>query len=53
MDELFTAMVAANGINPSFLGESHRLKPVLRELYAKDNVHPMTDVFRTDPLTGN
>jgi hypothetical protein len=53
MDELFTAMVAASGINPSFLGERHRLKPALRELYAKDNVHPMTDVFRTDPLTGN
>ena len=53
MDELFTAMVAASGINPSFLGERHRLKPALRELYAKDNVHPMANVFRTGPSAGN
>jgi hypothetical protein len=49
IDELFTAMVAAASINPTFLGERHRLKPTLREWYAKDNVHPMASVFRTDP----
>jgi hypothetical protein len=49
IDELFTAMVAAASINPTFLGERHRLKPTLREWYAKDNVHPMAGVFRTDP----
>ena len=49
VDELFTAMVAATNINPTFLGERHRLKPALREWYTKDNVHPMARVFRTDP----
>jgi len=49
IDELFTAMVAAASINPTFLGERHGLKPTLREWYAKDNVHPMASVFRTDP----
>jgi hypothetical protein len=53
IDELFTAMVAAANINPTFLGERHRLKPALREWYAKDNVHPMADVFRTDPPAEN
>jgi hypothetical protein len=53
IDELVTAMVAASGINPSFLGERHRLKSDLREWYAKDNVHPMADVFRTDPPARN
>jgi hypothetical protein len=53
IDELFTAMVAASGINPGFLGERHRLKLALREWYAKDNLHPMADVFRTDPPPGN
>jgi hypothetical protein len=48
IDELFTAMVAAASINPAFLGERHRLKPALRKWYAKDNIHPMADVFRTD-----
>jgi hypothetical protein len=45
IDELFTAMVAATRINPNFLGERHRLKPAMREWYAKDNVHPMANVF--------
>ena len=49
IDELFTAMVAAASINPSFLGERYRLSPDLRKLYAKNNVHPMADLFRTDP----
>jgi hypothetical protein len=52
IDELFTAMVAAASINPTFLGERHRLNPALREWYAKDNGHPMADVFRTDPPAG-
>jgi hypothetical protein len=51
-DALFTAMVAASRINPTFLGERHRLKPPLREWYAKDNVHPMADAFRADPPAG-
>jgi hypothetical protein len=33
--------VAAANINPTFLGERHRLKPALREWYTKDNVHLM------------
>jgi hypothetical protein len=49
IDELFTAMVASASINPTFLGERHRLKPALREWYAEANFHPMADVFRTDP----
>jgi len=49
IDALFAAMVAASRINPTFLGERHRLKPALRQWYAKDNVHPMANVFRTDP----
>jgi len=52
IDELFTAMVAASKINPTFLGVRHRLKPALREWYAKDNFHPMPDVFPTDPPPG-
>jgi len=50
IDGLFTAMVAAANINPTFLGERHRLKPALREWYAKDNVHPMANLFSPDPL---
>jgi hypothetical protein len=53
IDELFTVMVAATNINPTFLGERHRLKPDLRAWYAKDNLHPMADVFRTDPPAGH
>jgi hypothetical protein len=49
VDELFTAMVAAANINPTFLGERHRLKPAFREWYTKDNVHPMANLFRIDP----
>jgi hypothetical protein len=49
IDELFTAMVAASGISPSFLGEKHRLKVDFREWYAKENLHPMAEVFRTEP----
>jgi hypothetical protein len=49
VDELFTAMVAAANINPTFLGERHRLKPALREWYTKDNVHLMDNLFRIDP----
>jgi hypothetical protein len=49
IDELFTAMVTAARINPTFVGERHRLKPAMREWYAKDNVHSMADVFRIDP----
>jgi hypothetical protein len=52
IDELFTAMVTASRINPTFLGERHRLKPAMREWYAKDNLHPMSNVFRTDPPAG-
>jgi hypothetical protein len=53
IDALFTAMVTAASINPTFLGERHRLKPDMREWYAKDNIHPMADVFRDDPQTRN
>ena len=53
IDELFTAMVAAARINPTFLGERHRLRTAMREWYAKDNVHPMANVFRTYPPAGN
>jgi hypothetical protein len=53
VDELFTAMVAAAGINPTFLGERHRLKPAMHEWYAKGNVHAMANVFRIDPPAGN
>ncbi len=53
IDELFTVMVAATNLNSTFLGERHRLKPDLRAWYAKDNLHPMADVFRTDPPAGN
>ena len=49
IDELFTAMVSAASINPTFLGERHRLKPTLREWYGKNNVYQMASVFRTDP----
>jgi hypothetical protein len=49
MDELFTEMVTASNLNPTFLGERHRLKPAMREWYARDNDHPMADVFRIDP----
>jgi hypothetical protein len=49
IDELFTAMVAAANINPTFLGERHRLKPAFPEWYTKDNVHPMANLFRIDP----
>jgi len=45
--------VTAASINPTFLGERHRLKPDMREWYAKDNIHPMADVFRDDPQTRN
>jgi hypothetical protein len=38
VDELFTEMVTACRINPTFLGERHRLKPDMREWYAKDNL---------------
>jgi hypothetical protein len=44
IDELFTVMVTASRIHPAFLGVRHRLRPPLREWYAKDNLHPMTDV---------
>jgi hypothetical protein len=53
IDELFTAMVNASRLSPAFLGVRHRLKPALREWYAKDNFHPMEDMFRTDPPAGN
>jgi len=53
IDALFTAMVTAASIHPTFLGERHRLKPDMREWYAKDNIHPMADVFRDDPQTRN
>jgi hypothetical protein len=53
VDELFTAMVAAAGINPTFLGERHRLKPAMHEWYAEGNVHAMANVFRIDPPAGN
>jgi hypothetical protein len=53
IDELFTAMVTASSLSPAFLGVRHRLKPALREWYAKDNLHPMADMFRTDPPAGN
>jgi len=53
IDALFTAMVTAASINPTFLGERHRLKPDMREWYANDNIHPMADVFRDDPQTRN
>jgi hypothetical protein len=53
IDELFAAMVAAARINPTFLGERHRLKPAMREWYAKDNDHSMGDVFRIDPPARN
>ena len=53
IDELFTAMVTASRLSPAFLGVRHRLKPALREWYAKDNFHPMEDMFRTDPPAGN
>jgi hypothetical protein len=53
IDELFTEMVIASRISSTFLGERHRLKPDMREWYAKDNLHPMTDVFRSDPPAGN
>ena len=49
VDELFTEMVAAAHINPTFLGERYRLNPSLRKWYAKDNDHPMAEVFRSDP----
>ena len=52
VDELFTAMMAAAGINPAFLGERYRLKPAMREWYAKSNVHAMVNVFRIDPQPG-
>jgi hypothetical protein len=53
VDELFTAMMAAAGIKPTFLGERHRLKPAMREWYAKSNVHAMANVFRIDPPARN
>ncbi len=53
IDELFTAMVSAANINPTFLGERHRLKPALREWYAMNNVHSMADLFRIDPPAGS
>jgi hypothetical protein len=53
IDELFTVMVTASRMNPAFLGVRHRLRLPLREWYAKDNLHPMTDVFRADPQPGN
>jgi hypothetical protein len=53
IDALFTAMVTVASINPTFLGERHRLKPDMRKWYAKDNIHPMADVFRDDPQTRN
>jgi len=52
IDELFTEMVTASNINPTFLGERHRLKPAMREWYAKDNDHPLANVFRLDPPDG-
>ena len=45
VDELFTEMVTAC--------RRHRLKPDMREGYGKDNLHPMADVFRSDPPAGN
>jgi hypothetical protein len=53
VDELFTEMVTACRINATLLGERHRLKPDMREWYAKDNLHPMADVFGSDPSAGN
>jgi hypothetical protein len=46
-------MVTACRINATLLGERHRLKPDMREWYAKDNLHPMADVFGSDPSAGN
>jgi len=53
IDELFTAMMTASRINPTFLGERHRLKPAMHDWYAKDNLHSMADLFRSDPPAGN
>jgi hypothetical protein len=49
VDELFTAMVAASGINPRFLVDKYWLRDDLREWYAKDNQHPMPGVLEIEP----
>jgi len=48
IDDLFTAMFAASGINPPFVGMSYA-HTELREWYARHNQHIMPDLFESLP----
>jgi hypothetical protein len=48
IDELFTEMVAAANINPTFLGVRHHHVPAMQEWYAKDNNYPLANLFRVE-----
>jgi hypothetical protein len=44
IDDLFTSMVAASGVNPAFIGMRHR-HTELGEWYLRQNHHVMPDLF--------